>query len=166
MLIFACHLCGNTLALRMFGTAKRDFIGQDVSILVPTPFAFAHNSYFSSFMASGACVRRLHFFTYAHCLETHVCVCVCGCGQRVIQVMLNTTRFVLGKHRQGHIFPIIQATCLTDSGFAAVIQKIDVAFEYVIFSLESFDVFECTQDSQRVFGVSDSCCNCAGAPLC
>jgi hypothetical protein len=68
--------------------------------------------------------------------------------------MLNTTRFVLGKHRQGFIFPIVQATCLTDSGFAAVIQKVDVAFEYVIFGQDSLQVYECTQESQRLFGVS------------
>ncbi len=53
----------NAVALSMFGYNKRDMVGKNISLIVPTPMNARHDAYLKSFLDSGRnSVRTSLFF--------------------------------------------------------------------------------------------------------
>jgi hypothetical protein len=61
-------------ALHMLGLSSTSVVGRNVSVMIPTPFASAHNSYLSTYCEMGVEVRshrpllRLIRNAVSHCL--------------------------------------------------------------------------------------------------
>ncbi len=47
----------NSVALTMFGFAKRDLVGKNINVIVPQPMAAAHDEYLMRFVSTGKSVR-------------------------------------------------------------------------------------------------------------
>lgn len=43
--------------MRMFGYAKREIVGRNISVVVPEPMCSAHDSYLRNYVTSGTEVR-------------------------------------------------------------------------------------------------------------
>jgi two-component system sensor kinase FixL len=50
-------VCGAATAMRMFGYAKREIVGRNISVVVPEPMCSAHDSYLRNYVTSGTEVR-------------------------------------------------------------------------------------------------------------
>lgn len=47
----------NTTALAMFGYAKHDLLGKNISMLIPAPMSIMHQEYIKDFVVTGKQVR-------------------------------------------------------------------------------------------------------------
>ena len=74
---------------------------------------------------------------------------VCCCWQ----VMLRSTRTMFGKHKQGHIFPIIISANTLDTCFAGVIHKVHCPDEFIWFYSKSLIVCAASLQSLELMGV-------------
>jgi PAS domain S-box-containing protein len=48
----------NSVALSMFGYSRRVFVGKDISVIMPRPFATVHASYLQRYLETGISVRE------------------------------------------------------------------------------------------------------------
>lgn len=71
---------------------------------------------------------------------------------------MNTTRTAIGKHKRGHIFPILLNVRATENSFAGILQQLRTTDEFIIFLSRSLRVVEATQDSLRLMGVTAADC--------
>jgi hypothetical protein len=72
----------------------------------------------------------------------------------VHQRILNSTRTLFGRHRMGHIFPMLLNVTRLDTEFAGIMQRIQTQDEYILFLTQSFIVTAATQRSLSLLGVS------------
>jgi hypothetical protein len=79
------------------------------------------------------------------------------------QRILNTTRTLFGRHRSGHIFPMVLNVARMDTEFAGVIQRIQSRDDYIMFLSESLIVTAATQDSMALLGVRRACAETVGS---
>ena len=66
---------------------------------------------------------------------------------------MNTTRTVFGKHRQGHIFPMLLNVKPMETSFAGIMQELTTTDQFVMFLSKSFVVLEATHESLNLMGV-------------
>ncbi len=71
----------------------------------------------------------------------------------LVQTVMNTTRTVFGRHRQGHIIPLLLNVKPMETSFAGVLQALDTTDQFMLFFSNAFTVSGGTMDSQAMMGV-------------
>ncbi len=127
----------NVAALSMFGYAKTDLIGCNVSTIMPEPFATSHNSFMLNYVLTGTGVRAGLF---GGAKPLHIQDAFTEGVQRVRmgivcldipllslfnppplslprQTVLRMTRTVFAKHKHGWIFPVALCVFPTEKTF-------------------------------------------------
>ena len=74
-----------------------------------------------------------------------------------LQTVMNTTRTVFAKHRQGYIFPMLLNVKPMESSFAGVMQRLPTQDNFILFYSQSFIVSAATQESLGLMGVRSWC---------
>ncbi len=148
---FLCALRSSwAAAMRMFGYAKREIVGRNISMVVPEPMSGAHDSYLRNYVSTGTEVCA-----YVACARVcvRVRVYICTLASVLPQRILNSTRTLFGRHRMGYIFPMLLNVTRLDTEFAGVMQRIQTQDEYILFLAQSFTVTAATQQSLALLGV-------------
>lgn len=67
---------------------------------------------------------------------------------------MNTSRTMFGKHKQGHIFPLLMNSNSTEQCFVGVMQRLSNTDEFIWFYSKSHIIAGASQDTIAMFGVS------------
>lgn len=128
----------------MFGYSRRDFLNQNLNIIIPEPIASAHQQFLVNYMMTGR----------------EVCARACAClplrGREHWprpQVMIGASRTMFARHSQGYLFPILINAQPMESCFAGCIQRLKTEDEFVWFYTKSFTVCGASQQSYAMMGV-------------
>lgn len=116
----------NQPATSMFGYTKRELVGQNLSTVLPQPFAAAHDHFLRRFLASGK------------------------------EEMLNTSRQVFGLHKAGHIFPVLLSVRQMEEGFGGIMQPLPISDNtgFILFMAPTGVVTGACPRSQRALRIS------------
>jgi hypothetical protein len=139
----ACHCA----AMKLLGYMKSELIGRNISVIVPEPLSAAHQAFMIRYIETGREVRL--------CCRWLSCVPMSDVSF-CIQTVMNTTRTVFAKHRQGYIFPLLLNVKPMENSFAGVLQRLPTQDNFVLFFSQSFIVSAATQESLGMMGVSKS----------
>ena len=67
--------------------------------------------------------------------------------------MVNSTRVVFGKHRLGHIFPMVMSLREADNAFVGAIQQLNCDSHFILFYSKSMHVVGASEESLSMMGV-------------
>jgi hypothetical protein len=107
----------------MYGYSKRDLIGQSLNIIIPEPIASVHQLYMRNYVRTGR------------------------------EVMMNSSRTMFGKHKQGYLFPLLINSISGENGFVGMMQRLHTSDEFIWFYSKSLVIAGATQDCMRALGV-------------
>ena len=74
----------------------------------------------------------------------------------VTQTVLDITRTVFGRHRDGYIFPMQLSVKSMPNAFAGIIQPVQTPDQFILFSSHTKRILSATQDTMRIMGVEGS----------
>ena len=106
----------NSVALTMFGYAKRDLLRKSVSVIVPYPMSTMHDKYVQSYIETGRTVSEKGVQTTLVSQELSTVAWSTTTGENVEnniirsqlgQAVMNVTRTVFGRHKNGYLFPML-----------------------------------------------------------
>ena len=144
-------------ALRMFGFGRREMLGQNITAIIPEPFSSFHQDKMRAYLRSGRSVEPVMPFS-ANCLHLNLnwvfalqCVVV-----RRAQIMLETSRVMFAKHRQGYIFPVLMNANMLACEFVGIIQKLTSVDEYILYHSGNLAIASATQGSLSAMEVMTS----------
>jgi hypothetical protein len=120
-------------------------VGQNVSMILPEPLASRHQMYLERYLESGESVRL-----------SQICVGCFVVGMLVplrLQLVMDKTRTVFGKHRLGYVFPMVLAVKQNESGFVGVMQRLASEQQFILFYSKSLHIASASEESLSMLGV-------------
>jgi hypothetical protein len=150
--------------LSMYGYAKTDIVGKNISVLVPEPMATVHQTFMINFVETGKEVigfKMLYtecglslspcgtFTLHALCIVTFTYLLISG------QNIVHQTRTVFGRHHSGYIFPMLLCVKPMESTteFVGMVKQLNGEDDYIMFSSITNIIQAATQESMLMLGV-------------